>query len=259
MTDVIRDDEAGAHGYVLSSSESVIAVSIATQVAPELSCLHVEHTPVGHLVFELRMSDLGVEPPKPGAPELASTGVGEVAAFGGLGEIVRTEFLAVEEGEGDRVSDQGTEFFHEVEGESGSTVARLMEESDEGVETHGVTDTSEFFGEDGVTLREESIEWVAWRAAIAAIEVEALTSSSLEHGGKVAKVEGGGAPFVAAESVEGVGLGAEVTEFGELFKNGVGSIAITHEEDALVVNLDPNDFASKEDALREVLEETGLA
>lgn len=70
--------------------------------------------------------------------EGASGVIGEEDGTRGLGaEIGFFELLAVDEVESDTVGDEGAEFFHEVEGESGTAGAVAMEEADGGVESSG--------------------------------------------------------------------------------------------------------------------------
>ena len=71
-----------------------------------------------------------------------------------------------------RIGDQRTKRLHQVECQSGPAESRLMIEAEERIETDRVADDRQVLRQHAVGQRQQGVDWIARRTAVAMVEVE---------------------------------------------------------------------------------------
>ena len=134
--------------------------------------------------------------------------------------------MAVDEGEGETVCEEGAELFHEIEREGVAAGAGLVEEAGLRVEANGFTCGAAVVGEEDVEKGEEGVGAVERGAFGAAFQGESgiiACDETIEDG----EVGGGGFAFNAAEEIKGGGAEGGGNAFCEEIRGAgecVGSV-----------------------------------
>ena len=263
VRDVVTHEIASArrgHGLrcLSAGGEAVIGGRIAADDAPELAGLNFEHAPVAHLVAEFGVFDLSVDPAKPPLPETTSSLFVQEGARRGADKIAGVDLPAVDERDRDRVRDERAKLFHQVECEGGTSVAWLVHEAEKRVQANGVADAGEFLGENGVAEREQCVDGIARRAAVAAGEVE-LPFGAFEHRRELFEVEVGGGAFDAEQFGEVARVFGRIACLGEQTQHAVGNVAVAHEHRALVGDFCADGFTGEFEAKKRLGKQARLA
>lgn len=128
--DVVGDEDE--HG--LSPDEGGVVFEVAAEVACEEGGLGEGDEAEGLGFFVVGVCDGGFLAFLPGGEDGFAGVVGEAVGVGGVGdEVFWGDLFSIEKGDGEAVCEEGAEFFHEVECETGAAGAVSVEEADLGV------------------------------------------------------------------------------------------------------------------------------
>ncbi len=109
----------------------MVSRRLAADKAPELAGLDFQHAAVGHFILELRWVTSVSRRRNQASQKALRPRSFEEGAGGAPEEILGGDFGAIEEANGDAVGGDGPELLHEVQGESGASVSRLVHECQE--------------------------------------------------------------------------------------------------------------------------------
>lgn len=177
-----------------------VGVVVTTQVAGEQTGLDMGKEAEGHFFFQEGVGDFGLFAFLPVGEDGFAGVFAEIdsAVFAGF-EVFFGDLLAIEEGEGGAVGEDGAKFFHEVECEGGASGAVAVEKAALGVEPAGFGGASAIVGKEHVEEGEEGVDGILWWSAVASLQGELGIGEEVRKGGKV---EGGGIAFDTAQAIE---------------------------------------------------------
>ena len=217
--------------------------------------LDFEQAPITDTILEQRVGDKSVHALLVGAVKgLAAFGFEEDGGAG-LEEVFFGDHPGVDGLNDGGVGDQGAEGLHQVKRQGGAAEAGLVVEAHHGIEADGVAGDGEILDEKAVGEGEESVDGVAGRAAVPAIEVEAEgrwdagIALHLDQPGERGEVKAGGVTLDAEQLVQGLGAGGL---FGHEFhveqEALIGFEMIAEDEGALVADLAGDERAGQAEA-----------
>src|SRR5579885_1518041 len=190
-----------------SSLEARIAGELPCDDAGQQARLDLQDAAVVHAVAEEGMRHQGVHALLVGSHERAAPCGRERNRRADANEVPRGQHSGVEGCEDSGVRDQGPELFHEVECQGGTSEARLMVETDEGIEADRMANDGYILHEQAVGEGKESVDGIARRSAVAMQEIELgpLSGIDLDHPAKVLEVEPRGSALDAEECIHILG------------------------------------------------------
>src|SRR5690606_8685345 len=189
---------------------------LAEEDAAQEAGLYLENATIADAVVEDGMGDELVHAALEGEDEALACGRREGDGAGGGDEVVGADDAVVEGADDGRVSEDGSELLHEIEGEGGSTEMRLVIQAEQRVEAHGTNGQGELLGEERVAEGEQRVDRVPRRAAVAAVEIELERGTTLQHAGELGIVAPCRGAFDAEECLEGLGAARFARELLEL-------------------------------------------
>ena len=201
--------------------EGWVGVEVAAEVAGKQKGLGVEEQADGDRFAEKRVLDFLLLALLPRGEDFLAAVVGEEhgSAFVGA-KMLGTDLLAVDEREGEAVSEGRAKLLHEVEGEAIAAGAVAMEVADGGIESMCGEGAGGVETEKGVEVGEQRVEGIARWPAVAVAEGERVALLSDEVA-EDREVLGGSFAFESADGVDGLG-GAQCSEtVGEGIGGGV--------------------------------------
>lgn len=186
------------------------------------------------------MTDLRIKPTRIGFPKCATSVIVEKNSGRTDDEIAFANLTAVHEADRHAVSDERSKFFHQVKRECRTAVTRLMHKAEKGIKANRMTNTREFLTEHAVPHRKQGIHRITRWTTITLIERKAKVV--LEHRGKCPEIECCGASFETQKGRDINSLGGFITQFLKFFDRLFFDLAITHQENTLIMNLGTYDF-----------------
>jgi len=161
--------------------EGWVGVEVAAEVAGKQKGLGVEEQADGDRFAEKRVLDFLLLALLPRGEDFLAAVVGEEhgSAFVGA-KMLGTDLLAVDEREGEAVSEGRAKLLHEVEGEAIAAGAVAMEVADGGIESMCGEGAGGVETEKGVEVGEQRVEGIARWPAVAVAEGERVALLSDE-------------------------------------------------------------------------------
>ena len=167
---VIADEIGGAHG--LSGEEGYVLRDFAGQGFAEQPSLEFERSAVADFVVEDGMGQERAHALFVDLEEAFASRRGEVDGIARPDKVVFGNDAVIDAVQNGRFGNERAELFHEIESQRGAAETWLVIESNVGVETDGEARQGAIFAEHAVAEREERIDGVGGRAAVAGGKIE---------------------------------------------------------------------------------------
>src|SRR5215208_5820673 len=146
------------------------------EVASKKTDLDLEDAPVADSVAEDRVSHLVIHAPLVCAEELGAADRGQSHSAAATDEVVCLNHAGVDRSHHGGIDDEWPKLLHDIEGEGGTTIARLMVEAEVRIETDAGKGDGDVFGQQGVAERQQGVHWVSRRPPVPPLEVEGQAS-----------------------------------------------------------------------------------
>src|ERR1051325_10952686 len=149
-----------------ASTERWAEVYLAGEMSREQSRLYLEDTAVADRVAEMRMGDERVQAPFVAFEHLLSPVRCERAGSRASNKVRWAHLAVIDQINDDRVSNERTEFFHQIEGKGRPPIARLMVEAQVRVQSDAYERRHQIFQEHCINEREQGVDGITRRAAV---------------------------------------------------------------------------------------------
>ncbi len=217
--------------------------------------MDVEHAAVGETVVEEGVGDQSVHAGFVGLVKGFAAVGGEGDGVAGLDEIAWRDHARVDGLEDGGFGDERAEGLHKIERESGAAETGLVVEADHGVETGGVAGDGEVFGQHAIGERQEGVDGIARRAAVAGLEIKRKAGCRLggifgfEHVIEFAEVQARAVAFNAQELFERGSFFGTNDHGLHLIEHKSGRlVVIAHEHSSVIADFAGDEFAGEAEA-----------